>query len=287
MPPSMRRDDRRKQAPTGGLQSRASLLRDLGRSPDETPIFSLPSPILPWFAIPLGAGLMFLARSLVRSGPVGALLFVAFALAYAVALLFPRKLVVGEDGILLVWIGSRFIPYRDIAYVETYDGFYFDNPGINVALRSGRALDFATSIWKGRWAERDALLTLIRVSRDAEGSERTPRAPLALARADRAHLAWARALRAIGTGAYEGMRTSAVPADELLAVAESHRAPLVDRAAAFVALSASQEEETIHRLRVALERTAAPDATEVLRGVLDAGENEDALAAILERAEKR
>jgi len=156
-----------KPAKPGDLQTdgrRSAILRDLGRSPEERPVFSLPSPLLPWAGLVVGAFVAFCVQALVREGPVGALLAAAMGLFYAVIMLYPRKLVVGEDGLLLVWIFSRFIPYRDIAYVETSDGFYFANPGINIALRSGKAVDFATSVFKERWAERDALLTLIRLA---------------------------------------------------------------------------------------------------------------------------
>ncbi|HVK69083.1 MAG TPA: hypothetical protein VM694_31715, partial [Polyangium sp.] len=192
-------------SPTG-LPSREGLLRDLGRSPDERPVFSLPSPLLPWLGILLGIAVALLARVLTRAGPGGVTLWVALALAVVVVLLFPRKLVVGEDGLLLVWIRARFIPYRDIAYAETSDGFYFRHPGINIALRSGRAFDFATSVFKDRWAERDVLLSLIRATIEAASARRPARAPDALARGGRPHDAWARALRAIGSGAHEGLR---------------------------------------------------------------------------------
>ncbi len=273
--------------PPAGLPQRDTLLRDLGRAPDECPIFSLPSPLLPWVGLLLLALLALLAQALVRKGPVGAVFFVSIALAFLFVVLYPRKLVVGEDGLLLVWIRSRFIAYRDIAYVETSDGFYFHNPGINVALRSGGAVDFATSIFKERWAERDVLISLIRVAIETAKARCPPRAPEALGRGGRTYDSWARALRAIGSGAHEGMRTSPVPTDELLRVAESPGVPLVDRAAAFVALAASRDEESLRRLRIAVERIAAPDAKATLRGALEAEGEEASSARILELAESR
>ncbi|MDC3952876.1 hypothetical protein [Polyangium jinanense] len=273
-------------SPTG-LPSREVLLRDLGRAPDERPVFSLPSPLLPWLALLLGVAVALLAPGLTREGPWGVTLWAALVLAILVIVLFPRKLIVGEDGLLLVWVGARFIPYRDIAYVETSDGFYFRNPGINIALRSGHAVDFATSVFKDRWAERDALLSLIRVTIEAASARRPARAPEALGRGGRPYDAWARALRAIGSGAHEGMRTSPIPADELLRIAESPSAPTVDRAAAFVALASSQDDENLRRLRIAVDLTAAPDTKATLQAALEAKGDEASSAEVLAFAEAR
>ncbi|MRG93988.1 hypothetical protein [Polyangium spumosum] len=270
-----------------GLPSREALLRDLGRGPDERPVFSLPSPLLPWVGIFVGLGLLGLAPGLTRKGPWASLLWAALVLASLVVVLFPRKLVVGKDGLLLVWIRARFIAYRDIAYVETTDGFYFRNPGINVALRSGSALAFATSVFKERWAERDALLSFLRVTIEEASLSRPARAPEALGRGGRPFDAWARALRAIGAGAHEGMRTQPVPADELLRVAESPSAPIVDRTAAFVALAASGDGEHLRRLRIAVDLTVAPDTKAALREALAVEGDEARIAALLEHAEAR
>lgn len=270
-----------------GLPSREALLRDLGRAPDERPVFSLPSPLLPWVGLLLGLAVALLTPGLLRKGPWGATLWVALVLVVLLVVLFPRKLVVGDDGLLLVSIRARFIPFRDITYVETSDGFYFRNPGINIALRSGSAVAFATSVFKERWAERDALLSLIRVAIETASLRRPARAPEALGRGGRPYEVWARALRAIGSGAHEGMRTSPVPADELLRVAESPAAPIAERVAAFVALAASQDSDPLRRLRIAVESTAAPDTKAALQAALAAEGDEAKIAALLEFAETR
>ena len=280
-----RAEIRRARERAGG-STREVVLRDLGRGPEEQAIFSLPSPLLPWGALLVGLLVAAAVQALVREGPVGALLSAALMLGFFVFVVFPRKLVVGADGLLLVWLlRARFVPYADIAYVETSDGFYFKNPGINIALRSGSAVDFATSIFKERWAERDALLLLIRASVDEAAQRKPPRAPDALLRAGREHLAWAHGLRGLGAGAQLDPRTPPVPAEDLLRVAESPVAPLALRSAAFVALAANADPDVTRRLRFAADHTAAPDVRAALEGALDAGDDEHAIARVLAYAE--
>ncbi len=267
--------------------SRAVLLHQLGRSPDEVAIFSLPSPLLPWFALILGALLALLAQALIREGPVGAVLSVALFLGLFVALLFPRKLVVGDDGLLLIWIRARFVSYKAIEYVETSDGFFLKSPGINVALRSGSALDFSTSVFKERWLERDALLQLIRVAVSESAHKSAPRTPDALLRAGREPLVWANGLRALGAGANLDARTPVVPVEDLLRVAENPVAAPIDRAAAFVVLLANVNPDISSRLRFAVDHTAQPETRAALEGALDARGDEHAIAAVLALLESR
>ncbi|MBK9262484.1 MAG: hypothetical protein IPM54_22105 [Polyangiaceae bacterium] len=266
-------------------EKKAILLRDLGRSPDEQPVLSLPSPLLPWggvFAvIVLGVFVRYL-----RANPGQIVVAAAIALAVVVALLLPRKLLLGNDGLLLVWWRARFIRFRDIDYIETTDGFYFHHPGINIVFKNGKALAFATSVFKERWAERDALISLIRVYVEAAANKLPPQTNQALFRAGRDHTAWARALVAMGHGAHFDPRMPAVLPDDLLRVAESTDAPTVDRTAAFVALAAAKDSATVKRLRAALEHTVAPAARSALRGALDAGSDEARIASVLEYAEK-
>jgi len=273
--------------PRGDGRKRDAILRKLGRAADERALFSLPSPLLPWIGLVLGVALLFLLRAAPAGGPVAIISGAAVTLAYLVVLLYPRKLVVGEDGLLLVWIFSRFVPYRDIAYIEGFDGFYFTNPCINVALRSGSALSFATSLFKERFAERDALLQLLRTAIDEAATRRPVRAPALLLRGGKDTTAWVLSLRSIGAGANVDLRTPAVPIESLLRVAESPAAPLVERAAAYVALTGSTNEDVKKRLRVAADLSAAPLTKDALRAVLEASEDDSALATLLELVEAK
>lgn len=266
--------------------SKATILRDLGRSIDESPIFSLPSPLLPWGAAISCIPLVVFAPAFSRMGPVGVVLSLAIVLAALAVFLFPRKLIIGDDGLLLVWIGSKFIRYREIDYLETAEGLWFHHPQINIVLKDGRAVDFTTSIFKERWAERDALISLIRIYVEEAGRKRAQIAPTAITRAGRTHATWARALRAIGSGAHFDTRAAAVPTDDLLRIAESPYAQTTDRAAAFVALAATKDDEIVRRLRIACDHTVAPDVRPVLRTALESTDDDEEIGRVLQEAER-
>ncbi len=268
-------------------QKRATLLEELGRSPDEHPVFSLPAPLLPWGAVIAAFLITVITPPLIKDGPVGVILAAAIALATVVIMLVPRKLLVGHDGLLLVWIlGTRFIRFRDIDDVETADGVFFRHPGINLTLDNGNAVDFSTSLFKERWAERDALILLIRLCIEMAKSKKTPPVQQVLLRAGKTYVAWARSLLAIGNGAHFDPRSPAVLPDDLLRIAENSDASLIERTAAFTALVTTGDVAIEKRLRVALDHTVAPLARSALREALDAADDEERIARLLERAEK-
>lgn len=263
------------------------LIEELGRSPEEHPVFSLASPLLPWGGVCAAILLVFVAPPLLRDGPVGALLAAALTLAIFVILLLPRKLFLGQDGLLLVWLlGSKFIRFRDIKTVETTDGFFFHHPGINLTFKNGGATDFGTSVFKERWAERDALIRLLRVCIEKARGKQAPPVEQSLFRAGKSSDIWVRSLRAMGHGAHFDPRTPAVRLDILWRIAESPDSSLLERTAAFVALSASKNAEHEKRLRIALEQTVAPPVRASLTDALEAAEDEAKIAEVLARAEK-
>lgn len=268
-------------------QKKATLLEDLGRSPDEHPVFSLPSPLLPWGGVIAAILITLVTPPLIKDGPVGVVLAAAIALAAFVIMLVPRKLLVGHDGLLLVWVlGSRFIRFRDIDDVETTDGVFFRHPGINLTLENGDAVDFSTSLFKERWAERDALISLIRLCVEMAKSRKMPAVQQTLLRAGKPYETWARSLLAMGNGAHFDPRSPAVVPDDLLRIAESPDASLVERTAAFAALAATRNVAFEKRLRVSLDDTVAPLVRSALREALDSGDDEVRIARLLERAEK-
>ena len=156
--------------------------------------------------------------------------------------------------------------------------------GISIVFKKGKALAFATSVFKERWAERDALISLIRVYVESATNKKPPQTNQALFRAGRPHASWARALVAMGHGAHFDPRTPAVDSEDLFRIAESPDAPTVDRTAACVALAATKNADTVKRLRIALEHTVSSAPRSALRGALDAGDDEQ-IARVLEYAE--
>lgn len=278
-------------APTQTFQisgnEKEDLLAELGRSPEEPPIFSLPSPLLPWGGVVAAIVLVFVAPPLIKDGPVGTLLVAALTLAMFVILLLPRKLLLGQDGLLLVWLlGSKFIRFRDIQTIEMSDGAFFHHPGINLIFKNGRATDFSTSVFKERWAERDLLIRLLRVCSETARSKRKPPVEQSLLRAGKSLDTWVRSLRAMGHGAHFDPRKPAVRLDDLWRIAESPDASLVERTAAFVALSATKDATHEKRLRISCDETVAPAVRASLTNALEAAEDEAKIAKVLEQAEK-
>jgi hypothetical protein len=274
-------------AASNPAQKKATLLEELGRSPDEHPTFSLPSPLLPWGGVIAAILFTLITPSLIKDGPVGVLLAAALILATFVVMLVPRKLLVGHDGLLLVWmLGSRFIRYRELDYVDTVDGIFFRHPGINLALKNGHTLDFSTSLFKERWAERDALIRLIRLCSETAKGKKTPPVQQSLLRAGKPHGVWARMLLSMSNGAHVDPRTPAVLQDDLLRIAESPDISAIDRTAAIVALGANRDATLEKRLRVSIEHTVAPEVRSALREALDAGEDEERITQLLQRTEK-
>lgn len=272
---------------SNSAQKRAALLQELGRSPQEHPTFSLPSPFLPWGGVIVAILVVLAAPALVKESPAGLMLTAAVILAFFVVMLMPRKLLVGRDGLLLVWVvGTRFIRFRDINLVEMSEGFFFRHPGINLALVNGQAVEFSTSIFKERWAERDTLILLLRVCVEMAKAKKVPPVLQPLLRCGKTDAAWARALLAMGHGAHFDPRAPAVLTEDLWRVAENPDASPIERTAAFVALSASRDAAAEKRLRISLDDTVAPTVRSALRQALDANGDEERIAAVLAQAEK-
>jgi hypothetical protein len=252
----------------------------------------LPSAILPTAGVLVGVGVVLLLQLLLSApSPPDVLLAAAVALGYAVLLLWPRQLTVGEDGLLLSWLWrQRFIPYEAIARVETGDLWLGKCPGIGLVFQNGRHMDITTSVFVTNWAERDALLSLIRAAvedHEARRRRRREEMPEILSRGARSHQEWARALLSAGSGANLDPRTAPAPMERLLEVATSSEGPLSARIAAIAALDAGPDEEVKARVRVAVQNTVAPEAREALLGAVEAGEDEEALAELLAYAERR
>jgi len=81
---------------------------------------------------------------------------------------------------------------------------------------------------------------------------------MALMRGGRGVTDWLQALRGVGAGAVGGLRTAAVPLDSLYGVLDDPRKTPAVRAAAAVALAASEDPGAHQRIRIAADATAHP-----------------------------
>jgi hypothetical protein len=221
--------------------------------------------------------------SAVVSGlPILGLVPPLLALSMIVGGMWPTRVSVGLDGVLVRWLWQeRFVPMREIERIRS-----FSDGEVRLMLRSGKTVSFWTAMLdqvSGDGAPmREAIVARIQ---DALEARRTGMPALDLAalvgRRGRAPSAWLAALRQLRTGE-GGYREGAVRDDDLWRAVEDPTAAEDVRAGAAAALrcSRSLDEVARQRVRVAAEATASPK----LRVALDAatGDSEEALASALD-----
>jgi hypothetical protein len=149
-------------------------------------------------------------------------------IAMLVFLLWPSRVEVGADGVLIRWLASeRFISHEDIAEVnETITGFG-RNRVMQVIVKLTSGSEVRIPVTHPRWEDgRTAgLATRIREAREVwkrGGAD----VDALLVRGDRAHQSWVSALRAREV---VGHRTAAIPKDRLWRVIEDAAAKPVER----------------------------------------------------------
>ncbi len=200
-------------------------------------------------------------------------------LASIAVVLWPSRVAVGADGLLIRWLAyRRFIRFADVRDMHVVERR--NRRVARIVLRSGEALELLLTTRQG--APRSAAL----VERIEEGllaarasaGEFLPYLP---ARADKPVRQWLEELRGFGMG-MATHRTAAADPEALARVVESAAATPKDRAAAAVALAAS--DGGVPRLRVAAEAVAEPK----LRVAIDAvaGGDEAALEEALDELER-
>lgn len=208
-------------------------------------------------------------------------LFPFIFLAFFVTLLFPTRIDVGADGILMKWLWQRrFIPYSDLEAVRSYQRKLGRSrvSGVALWLRGGEEVVIPVS--QRGWGEERSAIVEERI-REAMAAYREGGAEadaMLLRRADRPVREWITTLRAIGAGANADLRVAPVAPERLFRIVEDPSAKPSARAAAAVALSAAGSEDVRARLKAAAEATAAPR----LRIALDAAARDGGEAAIEE-----
>jgi hypothetical protein len=188
----------------------------------------------------------------------------------------PTRVRVGVDGVATRWLGrDRFVPFSRVRGVQTYEErvggkTYF---GVALDLDGGERIKLPagqkgfTSMNTAELEER--IRQALALHREGAG----PVDERLLARGRRAVPEWVAALQALGAGANADLRTPPVPPEKLLRIAEDAAAAPLARVSAAVAAAAAAPDAKRRvrlaarttaspKLRVALERVSADDATD-------------------------
>jgi hypothetical protein len=202
---------------------------------------------------------IFVALGLVAGQAVPLTLVVAVAALFALCacVVFPTRLTVGADGVLMQWLGTeRFVAWADVAAVEAFDG------GVVLVLSRDRWITLRTPV--AREARHPAgeamierMLTAWRADRKAAAWRDEVAARLLRREGSRTH-EWVRAIRTLSGGDEPGYRKAAVLPERLWRVVEDPGAEPTARIGAAIVLSASLDDASRERLLAASEACAQP-----------------------------
>jgi hypothetical protein len=216
--------------------------------------------------------------ALLGKTPLLPLAIVVPVLAMFTAIMWPTRLSLGADGILVKWMWrERFVRYEQVASLERVGN------GLSLVLHDGSR--FMVVPEYNRYGVRvEAVIERIReaMTLRREGG----RAPVAaaLARGGRPARDWLDALRSIERAAEGGPRTAPISTDDLWRVLADPGAEDGVRAGAAAALHAALGEEAGERLRVASQAIAAPKLRLAVEHA--AAGDEEALLEALEELEE-
>lgn len=177
------------------------------------------------------------------------------------AVLLPCKLHIGADGLFIATrIAPTFVAWSDVAAVD------LDDRGTVLHRANGTRVSIPMVMPGSRVSEEDrararSFLAHVAIAREAYRLAQPPAATVLLARKQRSHAEWMRAL----SDREGSFRAVPLLDDQLWAVVESPAAEATARAGAALVLARAGREEDRTRLRVAAEACAAPR----LRVVLD------------------
>lgn len=218
-------------------------------------------------------------------GPVVALALLGVSFVGVVTYFVKRRVVVGTDGVLVTWAGTRrFFPMSELEDAAVHPS----NPcAAQLFLRSGRSetLHFGAPGRRRRsLAAEDEARALVERVHEAIAASRAGASggrAEALVRGGRTVDAWIASLR--GAASREGtFRRAALAAADLWAVLQDGEAPAEARAAAAVALGGDAAARD--RLRIAAQATAEPRLRVAIEAA--AGDDEAHLAEALAALEE-
>jgi len=181
----------------------------------------------------------------------------------ALPVLLPQQVEVGQDGVLLRWLGKRrFVPFGAIETALA------DDLGVVLFLKDGRRLEIRLSQRAdGAKEARSKLLTRIREGMLAQAEMARAEEEVLFVRGERDVDTWLRDMRALGSGDAGGYRVIAIPRERLWEIVESPAADPSAREGAALALHATLDDEERERLRALVDATALPRLRVALDGV--------------------
>ncbi len=199
-------------------------------------------------------------------------------IALILVMVMPTRLLVGADGLAMRWLWrERFIPWSDYQGMSSSDFGFGRNKyhGLRVWLKSGE--EVVLPVEQRVWGTGDTEMIAERIEQAAAVHRRGggAGAATALTRGERSIAEWLQVLRGIGAGAVASLRTAAVPLDSLYGVLDDPKKAPAVRAAAAVALAASEDAGARQRIRIAADATAHPRLRIALERAADGAADAD------------
>jgi hypothetical protein len=263
-----------------------ALVRALGLDAASTTVdvaVSVPPDPLATAAVLIGSiGLAFYFAMVGLAG-LAAITGVA-GVAIVVVALSRATLCIGADGIVFrrAWGAARFVSHDDVVAVDV--------EGAAMVVREGSGRETRVTVREQSREGDDQARAIARRIVQARQAHResgvAPELTVALDRGARTTREWIAELRKLGAGAASTFRTLGVVREQLVALVESTSASAKDRVAALAALRDSMHADEEKRVRVAVDRIAAPDVRQQMVRVLDARDDEE-LEEQLERFGER
>jgi hypothetical protein len=192
-----------------------------------------------------------------KAVPLSLVVAVAALFALCAGVVFPTRLTVGADGVLMQWLGTeRFVAWADVAAVEAFDG------GVVLVLSRARWITLRTPAARDvRDPAGEAMIERMQTAwrADRRAAARRDEVAARLLRREGSHTReWVRAMRTLAGGDDLGYRTAAVVPERLWRVVEDPGAEPTARIGAAVALSAFLDDASRERLLAASEACAQP-----------------------------
>lgn len=242
------------------------------------------------FAIIIGiSALLGAVMAIAPHNPLAAPFAAMAFLALLIPVSLPTTAVVGTDGVLLKWTGTRrYLPYKDIVSLTP------DGTGALFTLRDGRTAKVEFGARRTGKAARErarieceTFVARVEQARAAAPTPETQVDPDTVARGERDVSTWLKSLRAL-TQNEGGMRSAPVLRDQLFGLVDDTRLDPSARAGAAAALGLGAAPSERERLRAVAATIAMPRLRVVVEAAADGDEKKlrDALDEVRDESER-